>query len=782
MLTLHLCLLALGYPYQLDYGEGLVLHQALVLARGESIYKAIDTYPYIFSNYPPLVQALASPLVAVAGASFPLTRTLGVAATLGLGAILYALLRRAGASGLAAIVAALLFLGSPYIYHWAPLLRIDLPALLLSALGMLALVSPARPSAQRLTLAAVLFVLAIFAKQSYIAAPAATVAYLAFNNRPALRRFVVTLAIGGLVPFVALELATAGAFSFGLFTANVNPFNAAILFGQLTDFGRTFAPIIILAIIGAAPARRLPQTLLGWYGLFAVATVLLAGKVGAWENYFFEALFVLCVYAGLGIDRLLRIPCHAERSEATRTGDAEMLRSVQHDSGAAQHGSFSAVAQEARVFAQTLVPLALIAQLALMWHDPRIAMRVVQDDGAANRALAPLIAGQSGMILSEDVGLLLVNGKEIPYFSFQYAQLAAVGRWDQHWEIENLTSGRFDLVVLEKGTREQPERYSRFTRPVLSAIDAAYGLVAEVGKYRVYAPAPLQRAMDASFGNLIALRGYRLDAPAAAGDTILVPPSTVALPSLNPYPARLRLTLLWQALAPMDMDYKVFVHLEDAGGARRAQSDAVPFFGLYPPSRWTTGELVRDYLDLDLPAGLPSGRYALRVGLYDPASGQRLPLPGGQTSLLLAALPVGALAPAALPTTSLRAAFAGGVSLSGYDLPTARLSAGAPLTVTLYWQTDRYIERDATVFVHLAGQDGQPLAQGDSQPQNGAYPTSLWNPGDVVADTHTLTIPPNLPAGSYRLLVGLYDPLTLARTLLADGSDSVEIDAISVAP
>jgi hypothetical protein len=78
--TVHLCLLALGYRYQLDYGEGLVLYQARLLAQGQSIYKGIDSYPYIFSNYPPLFQAVVSPLLAILGTSFLPGRLLAVAA------------------------------------------------------------------------------------------------------------------------------------------------------------------------------------------------------------------------------------------------------------------------------------------------------------------------------------------------------------------------------------------------------------------------------------------------------------------------------------------------------------------------------------------------------------------------------------------------------------------------------------------------------------------------------------------------------------------------------
>ncbi len=773
--TAHLSLLALADPYQLDYGEGLVLHQAQLLAQGQSIYKGIDSYPYIFSNYPPLFQSLVSPLASLLGPSFLPGRLLTILATCGLALILYSIVRRCGGRTLPAAIASLLFVGSPYIYHWAPLFRIDLPALLLSTLGILVLwratracpavsgtpvvATPRRqesslstPRPQSIYLAALLFVLSLYTKQSYIAAPAAGILFLALRNRKEAARLLLSMVVFGLVPFAVIQVITNGAFAFGLFTANVNTFSLALLAGQVCDFVATFAVIIALAAAAAWPAiarsLRLPGppsphlslSLLDCYLMAALATILLAGKVGAWENYFFEALFMLCVYAGLGIERLL------------------------NDKNAA-----------VRLF----LPLCVIAQLTLMWHDPGIGVRVVREDVEANRALAPLIARQDGMILSEDLGLLLVNNKEIPYFSFQYAQLAEMGRWDQKWELDNLRDGFFSLVILEKGTREDPDKYQRFTRQVLSAVDTEYGLAGEVGKYRVYSPLPMLRPMDVNFGGQIALLGYRLDAPAPQTGRITIPAPVAALPVLNPYPAKLRLTLLWQARAALAKSYKVFVHLEDADGVRRAQSDAVPFFGLYPTQRWAEGEIVRDYVDIALPPGLAPGRYSVRLGLYDPASGQRLALAGGD-SLYLASLWLGQPAPVAPPTTGAAFSFSGGITLTGYDLPVARLAAGMPLTVTLHWQTSQYIDRNYTVFVHLAAASGPPLAQTDSPPQQGALPTSVWNPGEEISDVHTLSIARDLPAGVYRLLVGLYDPTTARRVPLAGGADSAVLGDIQI--
>jgi hypothetical protein len=55
--------------------------------------------------------------------------------------------------------------------------------------------------------------------------------------------------------------------------------------------------------------------------------------------------------------------------------------------------------------------------------------------------------------------------------------------------------------------------------------------------------------------------------------------------------------------------------------------DSVPQEGGYPTIWWLPGEVVADRLTLDLPVDAPQGaEYRLIVGLYDPATGERLPV------------------------------------------------------------------------------------------------------------------------------------------------------------
>jgi hypothetical protein len=93
------------------------------------------------------------------------------------------------------------------------------------------------------------------------------------------------------------------------------------------------------------------------------------------------------------------------------------------------------------------------------------------------------------------------------------------------------------------------------------------------------------------------------------------------------------------------------------------------------------------------------------------------------------------------------------------------------LTVTLTWQAIGPLERDYTVFVHLLSSEDEKLAQHDGQPVDGTRPTRTWQPGELVQDAHTLTLPSGPPADTARLAVGMYSLATNTRLQVQGRSD-----------
>ncbi len=157
-------------------------------------------------------------------------------------------------------------------------------------------------------------------------------------------------------------------------------------------------------------------------------------------------------------------------------------------------------------------------------------------------------------------------------------------------------------------------------------------------------------------------------------------------------------------------------------------------------------------LDLRVPADLDPGSYPLWLAIGGGAGG-RVEL--GQVDVS------GRRRAFTAPPLALQgdAVFGGAIRLLGLASPQAvRASAGQSVTITLAWRALGTPAGDWVRFVHVLGQDGRPVAQADGRPCSGGCPTASWLPGEVVVDPVELAIPAGLPAGTYPLATGWYDP------------------------
>ena len=105
----------------------------------------------------------------------------------------------------------------------------------------------------------------------------------------------------------------------------------------------------------------------------------------------------------------------------------------------------------------------------------------------------------------------------------------------------------------------------------------------------------------------------------------------IAFVGYNIYPASVRVgepvhvTLWCQALAEMDRDYSVFLHVVGPDGRIWAQQDKLLQHNDRPTSTWEMGKIVREEYELELPPDTPPGEYIVNTGIYYPETGERLP-------------------------------------------------------------------------------------------------------------------------------------------------------------
>ncbi|MCB8961100.1 MAG: DUF2723 domain-containing protein [Ardenticatenales bacterium] len=195
---------------------------------------------------------------------------------------------------------------------------------------------------------------------------------------------------------------------------------------------------------------------------------------------------------------------------------------------------------------------------------------------------------------------------------------------------------------------------------------------------------------------------------------------------------------------------------------------------------WLAGEVIVERFDLSLPLGLPAGTYPVTIGLKNLSTDETTEL----------SYPIGELTVAALgnppDTADLLANFRQRVGLvsartrvgtqiaqdSWVGQEPLQASPGDVVHVTLRWESLAKAEESYTVFVHLIDLGNRPLVALDYTPLGGATPTHLWIPkwlpGQQMSDPYRLVIPEGLPAGTYRIEVGLYEMVGLRRLHIAD--------------
>jgi hypothetical protein len=105
-----------------------------------------------------------------------------------------------------------------------------------------------------------------------------------------------------------------------------------------------------------------------------------------------------------------------------------------------------------------------------------------------------------------------------------------------------------------------------------------------------------------------------------------------SLAPMTPETPALTVRLYWQTRRPLKGNYTIFVQLLDGQGHLVTSWDSQPLAGQYPTSVWQPGPVVVDEFTLPLPERLAPGSYRLVAGMYDLATGQRLPAfrPDGQ--------------------------------------------------------------------------------------------------------------------------------------------------------
>ena len=410
----------------------------------------------------------------------------------------------------------------------------------------------------------------------------------------------------------------------------------------------------------------------------------------------------------------------------------------------------------ARIVVLLLVAFLLVASgqsLLHYYHDPRYA----RDD---YRGLARYVAATAG---PNDAILLNAPGQE-EIFGYYYQgdlpiyplpQQRPLDPEQTRRELEAIVSQHARIFAVLWATDESdPGRFVEgwLDERTYKALDTWYGNV-RLAIYAVPQAGPateMAHPWSASLGDKVMFLGYSLlSREVYAGEV-------------------LQLTLFWQALTALDERYVVFIHVLDAEGHIVGQRDTEPGGGAMLTTTWPPGQTIADNYGVLISHGTPPGEYQVRVGMYALDSGVRLPVsqadqPPGDSLVLE---PIRVLRPKAPPPLDAldmqyrESLDYGDLKLLGYDLyklgyahqKEEPLHPGDVLHLDLYWQAINTLDMDWQLGLQLVDKGGQSWAIEEERPVGGSYGTRLWQAGEVVRDQHDLLIPPDVPAGRYRLV------------------------------
>ncbi|MCL4505446.1 MAG: glycosyltransferase family 39 protein [Chloroflexi bacterium] len=446
---------ALNYPYALDYGEGVVLDQTMRLSRFEAIYRNnLTTPPLIVSNYPPIYTLVQAPFAWAFGPALWYGRLISILSAIAAAVFCSLIVHSLTGDHRAGVISGALLLVFPCVIYWSGLNRIDSLALALSCAGMYAVVR-AGHRGSGLLLAAALFTLSIYTRQSYaLAAPAASFIWL-FTQR--MRRGAIGLAgatvtlTAGLL--LALNTLTGGGFWLNIVSANVGIFDWSVVVSQFSRL-LAYSPILVLCALavcvsvafGGEINRQKAWWLACPYLAGAIISGLTIGKEGSNVNYLFELAVALSLCGGIALAWI-------------------------HNNQ----------------WLQAVYLAGITAQVIIMmnWTIVNYARNPAMLAATANvERLSQIIRAAPDPVLSDiTVDLVVLNGHPLYYEPFARRQLIDAGLWNPAPFISDIRNRRFPLILLFRDMRE-----SRWTPEMLDAVYTSYRLDQTIAGTNIYVP------------------------------------------------------------------------------------------------------------------------------------------------------------------------------------------------------------------------------------------------------------------------------------------------------
>ncbi|MBI5033103.1 MAG: DUF2723 domain-containing protein [Chloroflexi bacterium] len=234
-----------------------------------------------------------------------------------------------------------------------------------------------------------------------------------------------------------------------------------------------------------------------------------------------------------------------------------------------------------------------------------------------------------------------------------------------------------------------------------------------------------------------------------------------------------RISVYYQAPERIYPMYSVTLYVNDITGETWAEYSGFPGSVYFPTYRWyEVGEYYRDAWTINLPSDAPSGLYNLELSWYEYNQKTDSSDVAHEKKVSLGTIRVGDLTATniAHPAT---ARIGDSMNFLGWSGDTSA-ARGEILPIDLFWRAEGTLSESLTVFTHLVDSTGRVVADADSPPSSGLYPTDKWQSGESVRDRHILKIPADLAPGNYAIEIGVYRPSNGIRLPIQNGAEQAD--------
>lgn len=464
---------AIRYPFELDYGEGIVWQQAALIP-GPRMFSASTDLPFIVFHYPPLFHLLARgarlilPDFLAAGRLVASFSTILIAPLVS-GIVLLATSRQRLARDPAEIAIAVAVGALVQCLHafrsWGMYMRVDMPGV---ALGLLGLLVGAWAAGRfwGTTCALLLCGAAVYTKQTELPAGIAVFLIALLRNPRAALGAGAIAGCACLGVLALLQVKTSGGFLLNIIGYNQNTITLRHAYWVFAP-ERNSLPVILLlplaawvvcrSVVPAAFSGRLRLAIRQIRELrttekpvvcralvlldFGLASLMLFTifKAGSSYNYLLDWLGIGCVLVGIMLVDVVR----------------------------------------ARAWHGWAYPLAILILLLAVAAQPFRQTGDIYAPGqrALNEQMVQRIAVAVKPVASENMTLLMRAGKQVIFEPAIVSELAKAGIWDETPLLRMIDSGGFAFMI----TRDNDPGGNVFRTPAVdAAMRAAYPRVEEV--------------------------------------------------------------------------------------------------------------------------------------------------------------------------------------------------------------------------------------------------------------------------------------------------------------